>query len=54
MGLSNWKNCSGIIFNRVDANKDSIGLTNFKGDMPTSEEVEIAKNYLTEDELCLF
>ena len=40
-----------VIFNRVDANKDNVGLTNFKGDMPTKEETEIAKNYLTEEEL---
>ncbi|MBP3920568.1 MAG: virulence RhuM family protein [Bacilli bacterium] len=40
-----------IIFNRVDANKSNIGLTNFKGNMPTREETEIAKNYLTEEEL---
>lgn len=40
-----------IIFNRVDANKNNIGLTNFKGDMPTREETEIAKNYLTAEEL---
>lgn len=40
-----------IIFNRVDAKKKNIGLTNFKGDVPTREETEIAKNYLTEDEL---
>lgn len=40
-----------IIFNRVDSNKNNIGLTNFKGDMPTKSETEIAKNYLTSDEL---
>lgn len=40
-----------IVFNRVDANKSNIGLTNFKGDIPTREETEIAKNYLTEEEL---
>ena len=40
-----------VIFTRVDANKENLGLTNFKGDMPTKEETEIAKNYLTEDEL---
>lgn len=40
-----------IIFNRVDANKINIGLTNFKGNIPTREETEIAKNYLTEEEL---
>ena len=40
-----------VIFTRVDANKENLGLTNFKGDMPTREETEIAKNYLTEEEL---
>ncbi len=40
-----------IIFNRVDSNKNNIGLTNFKGDIPTKSETEIAKNYLTLDEL---
>ena len=40
-----------IIFNRVDANKDNVGLTNFKGDTPTRTETEIAKNYLNENEL---
>ena len=37
-----------VIFNRVD-----IGLTNFKGSMPTRAETEIAKNYLNEKELNL-
>lgn len=40
-----------IIFKRVDANKKNLGLTNFKGDVPTRKETEIAKNYLTEEEL---
>lgn len=40
-----------IIFNRVDANKSNIGLTNFKGKIPSREETEIAKNYLSEEEL---
>ena len=40
-----------IIFNRVDSNKENIGLTNFKGNMPTRSETEIAKNYLSEKEL---
>ena len=31
--------------------KDNIGLTNFSGDMPTKKETEIAKNYLTHEEL---
>lgn len=42
---------SEVIFMRVDANKDNIGLTNFKGNYPTKSEIEIAKNYLTEEEL---
>ena len=40
-----------VIFNRVDANKPNMGLTSFKGNKPTKQEVEIAKNYLTETEL---
>lgn len=40
-----------IIFTRVDSKKDYLGLTNFKGDYPTRNEVEIAKNYLTEEEI---
>ena len=40
-----------IIFNRVDSNKENIGLTNFNGNMPTRSETEIAKNYLSEKEL---
>ena len=40
-----------IIFNRVDSQKENIGLTNFKGQYSTKSDVEIAKNYLTEEEL---
>ena len=40
-----------VIYNRVDSNKENIGLTNFKGDLPTKAETEVAKNYLTEKEL---
>ena len=40
-----------IVYNRVDSKKDNIGLTNFKGDMPTRKETEIAKNYLSYEEL---
>ena len=42
-----------IIFNRVDSEKENIGLTNFKGNSPTRAETEIAKNYLSEKELDL-
>ena len=40
-----------VIFYRVDSNKENLGLTNFKGNYPTKSETEIAKNYLTEEEL---
>ena len=40
-----------VIFYRVDSEKENLGLTNFKGDYPTRSETEIAKNYLTEEEL---
>lgn len=40
-----------VIFARVDSDKENLGLTNFKGDSPTKSETEIAKNYLTNEEL---
>ena len=40
-----------LIFTRVDSEKENLGLTNFKGKCPTRSETEIAKNYLTEEEL---
>lgn len=40
-----------VIFNRVDSEKENIGLTNFKGSVPTRAETEVAKNYLTLEEL---
>lgn len=40
-----------VIYRRIDANKPNLGLTTFKGDKPTKQETEIAKNYLTENEL---
>lgn len=40
-----------IIYNRIDAAKPNLGLTNFKGAKPTKQETEIAKNYLSADEL---
>ncbi len=45
------KTAAEIVFDRVDSNINNIGLTNFKGDMPTKAETEIAKNYLTIEEL---
>ena len=40
-----------VIFNRVDSEKENIGLTIFKGSVPTKAETEVAKNYLTLEEL---
>ncbi len=40
-----------VVFTRVDSEKDYLGLTNFKGKYPTKSETEVAKNYLTEEEL---
>ena len=40
-----------VIYERVDADKPFMGLTNFSGDFPTARDIEIAKNYLTEEEL---
>ncbi len=40
-----------VIFQRVDADKPLVGMTNFKGNYVTREDVVIAKNYLTDKEL---
>ena len=40
-----------VIFQRADADKDFMGLTTWRGAMPTKHEAEIAKNYLTENEV---
>lgn len=40
-----------IIVERANAEKDFMGLTAFDGDYPTKEDAEIAKNYLSKDEL---
>ncbi|WP_298119020.1 virulence RhuM family protein [Flavobacterium sp.] len=42
-----------IIYKRIDATKPNLGLTNFKGEKPTLQETEVAKNYLNEKELNL-
>ncbi|MDD6139786.1 MAG: virulence RhuM family protein, partial [Bacteroidales bacterium] len=40
-----------IIYERADADKDFMGLTTWSGAMPTKPEAEVAKNYLTKDEI---
>jgi hypothetical protein len=42
-----------ILYQRADGTKPHMGLTSFKGSKPTKQEAEIAKNYLSEDELRL-
>lgn len=39
------------VYKRADSSKRNVGLTNFKGKIPSKKEVEIAKNYLSQDEL---
>ena len=42
---------SELIYYRVDSEKEFMGLTTFKGELPTLSEAKVAKNYLTEKEL---
>ena len=42
---------SELVYNRVDANKEFLGLTTFKGELPSLSEAKVAKNYLDEKEL---
>lgn len=40
-----------IVVNRIDGKKANLGLTNFRGSSPRKDELAIAKNYLTHEEL---
>lgn len=40
-----------VIYDRADADKPFMGLTSFKGELPCINDIKIAKNYLTADEL---
>lgn len=40
-----------VIYDRANAEKDFMGLTTWRGAMPTKHEAEIAKNYLSEKEV---
>lgn len=42
---------SELIYTRVDSDKDFMGLSTFKGELPTLEEAKVAKNYLSAEEL---
>lgn len=40
-----------VIYERVNNEKPYVGMTNFKGNYPTKDDVKVAKNYLSEKEL---
>ena len=40
-----------VIYQRADANKDFMGLTSWTGGLPKRTDAEIAKNYLSPEEL---
>jgi hypothetical protein len=40
-----------VIYQRADATQPMLGMTNFKGNYITRDDVKIAKNYLSEKEL---
>lgn len=40
-----------VIYERADADAPFMGLTTFSGEIPTAQDVTVAKNYLTENEL---
>ena len=40
-----------VIYERADADKPFMGLTTFKGELPCLNDIKIAKNYLSADEL---
>ena len=40
-----------VIYERVNSDKPNVGMLTFKGDYVTKDDVRIAKNYLTENEI---
>lgn len=42
-----------IIYNRADSSKPFMGLTNFKGELSSINDIDVAKNYLSEEELLM-
>ena len=40
-----------VIYERVDSDKPNVGMLTFRGDYVTKDDVRIAKNYLTENEI---
>jgi len=47
----NKQTAAETIYSRANAEKEFMGLTNFKGDIPVKSDIVIAKNYLEKDEL---
>ena len=45
------KTAAEIVVDRIDGGKKNLGLTSWRGAKPTKEEIIIAKNYYTEEEL---
>ena len=45
------KTAAEMIYDRANATQPNMGLMNFKGNYITTDDVVVAKNYLTEDEL---
>lgn len=40
-----------LVVNRISGKKENLGMTSWKGAMPTRKEAEVAKNYMRETEL---
>ncbi len=40
-----------IVYERANSDNENMGLTSFKGENPIKKEIEVAKNYLNEEEL---
>lgn len=47
----NHQTASELVYGRIDSDKEFLGLTTFKGELPTLREAKVAKNYLSEKEL---
>lgn len=42
-----------VIYNRADSSKPFMGLTSFKVELPSINDIDVAKNYLIEEELMM-
>jgi hypothetical protein len=47
--MHTFTNNKETVYKRVNSSKEHMGLTNFKGEIPSKKEAETAKNYLTKD-----